>query len=149
MGIVADAVLAEGGRVVGVIPKVLATKEVAHDGLTEMHIVGGMHERKALMAERAAAFLTLPGGIGTYEELFEILTWGALGLHRKPMGVLNVDGYFDPLIALLDHAVTERFTRSGQIESLVVSDDPEAMARDLLTHIPPRVPAPWIGLDET
>jgi uncharacterized protein (TIGR00730 family) len=149
MGVVADAVLAEGGRAVGVIPQALAAKELAHDGLTELHVVAGMHERKALMAARSAGFLTLPGGIGTYEEFFEILTWGALGLHRKPVGLLNVEGYFDPLIALLDHAVGERFTRAGHVAPLLVSHDPEAVARDLLAHVPPPVGRRWIGPDET
>lgn len=148
MGIVADAVLAEGGRVIGVIPKALATKELAHDGLTELHVVSGMHERKAMMAERAAGFLTLPGGIGTYEEFFEILTWGALGLHRKPLGILNVEGYFNPLLALLHHAVSERFTRDDHLAELVVSDDPETIARDLLSHVPPPARR-WIEIDET
>ena len=99
MGIVADAVLERGGRAIGVIPEPLATKEIAHNGLTELHIVADMHERKALMARRSSAFLTLPGGIGTFEEFFETLSWAALGLHQKPMGVLNVAGYFDPLLA--------------------------------------------------
>ena len=87
------------------IPEALATKEVAHDGLTELHVVSGMHERKALMAPLSSAFLTLPGGIGTFEEFFEILSWAALGIHQKPIGVLNIEGYFDPLIALLDHGI--------------------------------------------
>ena len=101
MGVIADAVLNGGGRVVGVIPEALASKEVAHDGLTELHVVADMHQRKALLARRADAFLTLPGGIGTFEEFFETLSWAALALHHKPMGVLNVAGYFDPLLALL------------------------------------------------
>ncbi len=137
MGIVADAVLEGGGRVVGVIPEPLATKEVAHDGLTELHVVADMHERKALMADRADAFLTLPGGIGTFEEFFETLSWAALGLHHKPMGVLNVAGYFDPLLALLDHAVAERFLRREFLDLLVVSSDPEAIIEELAERIPP------------
>ncbi len=141
MGVVADAVLAEGGRVVGVIPEPLATEEVAHDGLDELFVVPGMHERKALMAARAAGFLVLPGGIGTFEEFFEILTWAALGLHRKPIGILNVEGYFDPLLALLDHAVAERFVRPEHVAALLVSDDPEAIVADLLGHdVPPAGP---------
>jgi uncharacterized protein (TIGR00730 family) len=134
MGVIADAALAAGGRVVGVIPDALATKEIAHGGLTELHVVRGMHERKALMASRSAGFLTLPGGIGTYEEFFEILTWGALGIHRKPIGILNVDGYFDPLLALLEHGMSERLIRPGDLAHLVVSDNPEALATDLLGH---------------
>ena len=131
MGVVADAVLGGGGRVVGVIPEALATKEVAHDGLTELHVVADMHERKALMARRADAFLTLPGGIGTFEEFFETLSWAALKLHHKPMGVLNIAGYFDPLLALLDHAVAERFVRREFLDLLVVSADPEGIVEEL------------------
>jgi len=131
MGIVADAVLAAGGEVVGVIPGPLATAEVAHEELTELHVVAGMHERKAMMAARASGFLTLPGGIGTYEEFFETLTWAALGLHAKPMGLLNVDGYFDPLLRLLDGGVTEGFVRREHRDLIRVSADPEAIAVDL------------------
>jgi uncharacterized protein (TIGR00730 family) len=136
MGLVADAVLEAGGRVVGVIPEALATKEVAHDGLTELHVVADMHERKALMAHRADAFLTLPGGIGTFEEFFETLSWAALGLHHKPMGVLNVAGYFDPLLALLDHAVAERFLRRAFFDLIVVSEDPEEIVEVLAARTP-------------
>jgi uncharacterized protein (TIGR00730 family) len=136
MGLVADAALAGGGRVVGVIPEALATKEVAHDGLAELHVVAGMHERKALMAHRSDAFLTLPGGIGTFEEFFETLSWAALGLHHKPMGLLNVAGYFDPLLALLDHAVAERFLRREFLDLLVVSADPAAIIEELAARTP-------------
>ena len=135
MGIVADAVLSDGGKVIGVIPKPLATAEVAHDGLTELHIVADMHERKALMARRSSAFLTLPGGIGTFEEFFETLTWAALGLHQKPMGVLNVAGYFGPLLALLDHGVAERFVRPNNLELLLVATDPETVVSGLLARV--------------
>ena len=137
MGVVADAALAAGGRVVGVIPNPLANKEIAHGGLTELHVVAGMHERKALMAACSAGFLALPGGIGTFEELFEIVTWAALGLHDKPISLLNVEGYFDPLLALLDHAVAERFVRPEHLATLVVSDQPGALAADLLGRTPP------------
>ncbi len=148
MGIVADAALAEGGRVVGVIPDPLSTKELAHDGLTELHVVPGMHERKALMARHSAAFLILPGGVGTLEEFFEVLTWAALGLHNKPIGVLNVAGYFDPLLALLDHTVAERFVRPAHLELIVVSDQPDALASGLLSHTPPQPGPRWIDLDQ-
>src|SRR5262245_33165525 len=131
MGVVADAVLDGGGQVIGVIPEALASEEVAHSGLTELHVVADMHQRKALMARRADAFLTLPGGIGTFEEFFETLSWAALGLHRKPIGVLNVATYFDPLIALLDRAVAERFARREILNLLVVSPDPEAIVDHL------------------
>lgn len=149
MGVVADAALAAGGRVVGVIPEPLATRELAHDALTELHVVPGMHERKALMAARSAGFLALPGGIGTFEEFFEILTWAALGLHNKPVGVLNVEGYFDPLLAVLDHAVAERFVRPEHLALIVVSDRPEDLAADLLTFTPPPPGPKWIDLEQT
>ena len=149
MGVVADAALASGGRVVGVIPDPLATKELAHDGLTELHIVSGMHERKALMAARSAGFLALPGGVGTFEELFEVITWLVLGLHNKPIGLLNVAGYFDPLLAMLQHAVSERFVRPNHLDMLVVSDRPEALAVDLLRHSPPSPGPKWIDLEQT
>ncbi len=149
MGIVADAVLGAGGRVVGVIPDPLATKEVAHDGLTELIVVPGMHERKALMATRASGFLTLPGGLGTYEEFFEIATWAALGLHRKPIGILNVEGYFDPLLALLEHGVREGFIRSKHLAGLLVSTDPETIAARLLARDLAPPTERWINLDQT
>jgi hypothetical protein len=149
MGIVADAVLEAGGRVIGVIPDPLVSKEVAHDGLTELIVVPGMHERKALMARRASGFITLPGGIGTYEEFFEIATWRALGLHRKPIGILNVDGYFDPLLALLEHAVTEGFLRPKHIAPLLVSTEPETITAKLLDHNLPPPTKWWIDLDQT
>ena len=136
MGIVADAVLAGGGPVIGVIPEALATEEVAHSGLTELHVVADMHQRKALMARRADAFLTMPGGIGTFEEFFETLSWAGLGLHRKPIGILNVAGYFDPLLALLDHAVAERFLRPDVLSLLVTSTDPEALLAALRDRAP-------------
>jgi uncharacterized protein (TIGR00730 family) len=140
MGVVADAALAEGGRVVGVIPGPLATRELAHTGLTELHVVAGMHERKAMMARLSAAFLTLPGGIGTFEEFFEILTWAALGLHSKPIGILNVDGYFDPLLATLDQGMSEVFIRPEHVALLRIFDRPETIATDLLPHFPPPLP---------
>ncbi len=149
MGDAADAALAEGGRVIGVIPDALATKELLHKGLAEQHIVRNMHERKALMASKADAFLALPGGIGTFEEFFEILTRAALGLHNKPIGLLNVEGYFDPLIALLNHATSERFVRAEHLDLIVVSDDPEGLANDILTHVPPSPGPKWIDLDQT
>ncbi|HWE38100.1 MAG TPA: TIGR00730 family Rossman fold protein [Isosphaeraceae bacterium] len=149
MGTVADAALAEGGRVVGVIPKALAVKEIAHDGLTELHVVADMHARKALMAARSAAFLTLPGGVGTFEEFFEILSWAILGLHRKPIGLLQVEGYFDPLLALFEHAVLERFIRPENLDLLVVSEDPEELVSRLVSMATPPAPSHWIDADET
>jgi len=149
MGVVADAVLEAGGRAIGVIPGPLATKEIAHDRLTELHVVSGMHERKAMMATKSSAFLALPGGIGTFEEFFEILSWGALGIHQKPIGILNVDGYFDPLIALLDHGIAEQFIRQGSLHSLIVSDHPDTLIAKLLAYAPPAVGPRWIKLEET
>jgi uncharacterized protein (TIGR00730 family) len=149
MGIVADAVLRGGGRAIGVIPDPLAVKEVAHDGLTELHVVADMHQRKAMMARRSRAFLTLPGGIGTLEELFETLSWAMLGLHQKPMGILNVAGYFDPLLALLDHAVTARFVRSEHRELLLVSSDPDAIVRELMVRAHAERPGQRIDFAES
>jgi uncharacterized protein (TIGR00730 family) len=137
MGIVADAVLEGGGRVIGVIPDPLATEEVAHNGLTELHVVADMHRRKAMMADRADGFLTMPGGTGTFEEFFETLSWAALKLHQKPMGVLNIAGYFDPMLALLDHAVAEGFLRPKHLGLLITSDDPEVLVVEMLKSVPP------------
>jgi uncharacterized protein (TIGR00730 family) len=111
MGAVAEGALELGGRVIGVIPELLMRKEVAYDDLPDLRVVGSMHERKALMAELADAFVALPGGFGTFEELCEIITWHQLGIYRKPIGLLNVGGYYDPLLALFDHAVEQRFVR--------------------------------------
>lgn len=149
MGVVADATLAGGGQVVGVIPDPLATKEVAHRGVTELIVVPGMHERKAKMAERAAGFLTLPGGVGTLEEFFEILTWAVLGLHRKPIGILNVEGYFDPLLTFLDNAIAQGFVRPAHRELMVISDDPETLVAKLLDHTMPPRERQWIKPDES
>jgi uncharacterized protein (TIGR00730 family) len=132
MGIVADAVLESGGKAIGVIPEALVAREIAHQGLTELHVVRDMHERKAMMANRSSAFLTLPGGIGTFEEFFETLSWASLGLHQKPMAVLNVAGYFDPLIALLDHSVAQQFVKPENSRLVVVSDDPESLVREMV-----------------
>ncbi len=134
MGVVADAVMEAGGKAIGVIPEPLAVKEVAHRTLSELHVVRDMHERKAMMAGRSLAFLTLPGGIGTYEEFFETLSWATLGLHHKPIGVLNVAGYFDPLIALLDHAVSQQFVRVEHRRHLIVSEDPKALVVEVMRH---------------
>ena len=127
MGVLADATLAAGGRIVGVIPRALVDREIAHAGLSELHVVETMHERKARMAELSDAFLALPGGLGTLEELFEIWTWGMLGLHHKPYGVLDVDGYYQPLIKFLDHARDEGFVRPSQRDRLVVDTDAERL----------------------
>ena len=127
MGFVADEVLRLGGQAIGVIPESLVQREVAHKNLTELHITRSMHERKALMAELSDGFIALPGGIGTLEEIFEVWTWAQLGLHQKPCGLLNVEGYFDSLTAFLDHAVTERFVKSPHRSLLMVENDPERL----------------------
>lgn len=127
MGVLADATLAAGGRVVGVIPRALVDREIAHTGLTELHVVDTMHERKARMAELSDAFVALPGGLGTLEEFFEIWTWGMLGLHDKPYGLLDVDGYYEPLIRFLDHARDEGFVRPAQRDRLVVDTDADRL----------------------
>lgn len=131
MGVVADAVIAGHGEAIGVIPGMLMREEIAHPGLSELRIVATMHERKAMMAELADGFITLPGGYGTLEEFFEIVTWAQLGLHRKPCGLLNVDGYYDPLLRLIDHAVAEGFVRAEQ-RPLVIDD---ASAQGLLQRM--------------
>jgi uncharacterized protein (TIGR00730 family) len=127
MGAVADAALAAGGEVVGVIPQLLVDREVAHTGLTELHVVGTMHERKALMAELSDAFVALPGGIGTLEELIEVYTWSYLGIHSKPLAVLNTAGFYDRLSAFLDHAMHEGFLRPEHRSRLMVAPDTEAL----------------------
>src|SRR6185369_11351847 len=131
MGRVADAVLAAGGRAVGVIPDFLMANEIAHRGLTELKITTSMHERKDTMASLSAGFIALPGGFGTLDEFFEILTWAQLGLHAKPCGLLNVNGFFDPLLRLLDHAVEERFIKPAHRSIVLV--EPEIKA--LLDHL--------------
>jgi uncharacterized protein (TIGR00730 family) len=145
MGILADAALAGGGRVVGVIPQAMVERELARRGLSELHVVRTMHERKALMADRAWAFLALPGGFGTADELFEILTWAQLGLHVKPVGLLNVAGFFDPLLAWLDRAVEEGFLREQHRQILLVDDRPERLLDALLTGQTVTLTEKWIS----
>jgi uncharacterized protein (TIGR00730 family) len=144
MGVLADAALAEGGEVVGVIPQGLVDREIGHDGLSELHVVGSMHERKALMAELADGFVALPGGIGTLEELIEVYTWSQLGLHRKPLGLLNVAGYYDALAAFLDHAVEEAFLRPAHRAVLAVESQPAALLGRLARSEPPPL-AKWLA----
>ena len=139
MGTVADAALAAGGEVIGIIPGDLVDREIAHQGLTDLQVVGSMHERKARMAELSDAFVALPGGAGTLEELIEIYTWSQLGLHDKPMGVLNVRGYYDALAALLDHAVQEGFLREQHRAALHVAEDAGALLDAFEHWTPPRV----------
>ncbi|MES2495870.1 MAG: TIGR00730 family Rossman fold protein [Pseudomonadota bacterium] len=147
MGMVADSVLAAGGKVTGVIPKALADLEVAHYGLTELHVVGSMHERKALMADRSDGFVALSGGIGTFEELFEIWTWGQLGDHAKPVALLNIAGFYDKLSGFLDDVVSAGFLRDAHRAMLMVDDDPAGLVRRLQDYVPPVVEK-WIGRDQ-
>jgi uncharacterized protein (TIGR00730 family) len=148
MGAVADAALAAGGRVVGVIPTALMDKELAHRGLSELRVVGSMHERKAVMADLADGFLTLPGGLGTLEEFFETWTWGQLGLHAKPYGLLDVGGFFGPLLGFLDRLVEQRFVRPEHRAMLRVGTDPAALLADMAAHHPGYLPK-WIDRGES
>lgn len=127
MGVVADACLAANGKVVGVIPTKLVEKEVAHKGLTELIVVESMHERKALMATKSDAFVALPGGFGTCDELFEILTWAQLGIHHKPIGILNTDGFFNPLLAWIDQMIDQGFVKQRFKELLLVAEKPDEL----------------------
>ena len=147
MGVVADAVLAAGGQVIGVIPEGLLAREVGHQGLTELRVVRTMHERKAAMADLSDAFVALPGGMGTLEELCEVLTWTQLGIHRKGAGVLNVGGFYDPLLAMFDRAVGEGFLKPAH-RALVLSDtDPRRLLDQLAAARLPDTPK-WIGKRE-
>jgi uncharacterized protein (TIGR00730 family) len=127
MGVIAEAVLASGGEVIGVIPESMVARELAHTGLTQLQVVSGMHARKARMAELADAFIALPGGYGTFEELFEVITWAQLGMHRKPIGLLNVAGYFNALKALVDHAIGEGFIRAEHWHLFTIADAPNTL----------------------
>lgn len=147
MGAVADAVLRAGGRVTGVIPEFLATKELLHDGVTDLRVTRDMHERKALMSNLSDGFVALPGGLGTFEELFEVLTWSQLGLHRKPVALLNSAGYFDPLVAMIDRAIAEGFCANEHRQLFVVDADPVSLLRLLRSHQLPNVPK-WIRSTE-
>jgi uncharacterized protein (TIGR00730 family) len=144
MSAVAEAVLDELGDIIGVIPKMLVEREVAHKTLSDLRIVGSMHERKALMAELSDGFVALPGGIGTLEEFFEIWTWAQLGMHDKPCGLLNIAGYFDPLLEFLDRAVAEKFVREVHRSMVIVENDPRALLSRFEAYEPPRV-VKWIN----
>lgn len=148
MGVLANAVLELGGQVTGIIPQGLVNREVAHQGLTDLRVVHSMHERKALMAELSDAFIALPGGLGTIEELFEILTWAQLGLHRKPCGLLNVAGYYDTLTAFLNHAVAEEFVRHKHRAMLIIETNPETLLERFERYQAPEV-TKWIGREAT
>jgi len=144
MGVLADAAMEAGGEVIGVMPQALVDREIGHTGLSELRVVGSMHERKAVMAELADAFVALPGGIGTLEELIEVYTWSQLGIHRKPLGALNVNGYYDALGAFLDVAVQQRFLREEQRQALVFEEEPERLLERLREGRPPPRPK-WLS----
>ena len=148
MGVIADAVLAGGGEVIGVIPHSLANREIAHAGVTDLRVVDSMHTRKAMMAELSDAFIAMPGGVGTFEEFFEAVTWTQLGVHRKPCGLLNTAGFYTPLAAFVDQAVTEGFIKPVHRASIVVDDHPERLLDALAKVELPDVPK-WIGREET
>ena len=144
MGVVADAALAAGGRVIGVIPHALVARELAHQGVTTLHVVNSMHERKALMAELSDGFVALPGGFGTLEEFCEAVTWTQLGVHAKPCGLLNVDGFYDGLLAFLDHAMQEQFLKPTHRDIVVHDRDPHSLLDGVLAWQPPLV-MKWIS----
>jgi uncharacterized protein (TIGR00730 family) len=144
MSALAESVLDELGDIIGVIPRMLVEREVAHKTLSDLRVVGSMHERKALMAELSDGFVALPGGIGTLEEIFEIWTWAQLGMHDKPCGLLNIAGYFDPLLEFLDRAVEEKFVRDVHRSMLIVESDPESLLARFEAYDPPKV-VKWIN----
>jgi uncharacterized protein (TIGR00730 family) len=144
MAALADAVMDEFGEIIGVIPRMLVEREVANTALADLRVVDSMHQRKAMMAELADGFIALPGGIGTLEEFFETWTWGQLGMHAKPCGLLNVAGYFDPLLEFLDHAVAERFVRDVHRAMVAVESDPAALLARFESYEPPRV-VKWLN----
>lgn len=148
MGTIADEVLRLGGRVIGVIPEALVRREIAHEGLTQLHVTASMHERKSLMAELSDGFIALPGGIGTLEEILEAWTWAQLGLHRKPCGLFNVNGYFDGLSTFLDHAVTEEFIKDVHRRMLITADTSDTLLERFAAYSPPAV-TKWIVQGET
>lgn len=144
MGAVADAALAAGGQVVGIIPKSLVTKEIAHDGLTELFLTDSMHERKERMIMLSDAFVSMPGGFGTYDELFEVLTLAQIGIHDKPQGMLNVKGFFDPLVKLLEHTIAASFAAPQHSALYVVEPTPEDLLDRLLAWTPPPLGQKWV-----
>jgi hypothetical protein len=149
MGVLADTAMAAGGEVIGVMPQMLVDREIGHTAITELRVVDSMHERKALMADLSDAFVALPGGAGTLEELFEVYTWSQLGLHDKPCALLDVDDYYAGLAAFLDHAVRERFLREEHRAALMVEQDPRTLI-DRLREFEPRAVTPkWIDREQT
>ncbi len=148
MGIVADAALAGGGQAIGVIPRSLWDREVGHRNLTELHIVETMHDRKAMMASLSDAFVALPGGLGTLEEIFEVWTWAQLGIHRKPVGFLDIAGFYGPLLTFLDRAVDAGFVRTQHRATAIIDADPASMLRRLGEYTPPHIER-WMHTGET
>ena len=148
MGKTADTVLDNGGKVIGIIPRSLAEKEVAHERLTELHIVNSMHSRKAMMEELSDGFIALPGGFGTFEELCEIITWAQLGFHNKPCGFLNIHGYYDPLVELFNKATDEQFVRPEHRELVIIEEDIERMFEKMESYTPP-VLEKWLDKEQT
>lgn len=143
MGVIADTVLAGGGEVIGIIPSVLRKREVVHENLSELHLVDSMHQRKSLMEQLADGFIALPGGFGTLDETFEILTWAQLGMHQKPIGLLNVDGYFDQLVAFLQHTAAEQFVHPEQLQGIIVDADP-GLLLNRFSGYQPMPGKPWL-----
>lgn len=148
MGVLADTAIIAGGEVTGVIPRALFAKEVGHAGITDMRIVGSMHERKALMAELSDGFIALPGGWGTFDEFCEVLTWAQLGLHRKPCGILNVEGYYDPLLKMFDHSVAEGFLKPEYRPLVIAASEPEELIAKMQGYQPPSLDR-WIEESQT
>ena len=148
MGVVSNAAIEAGGEATGVIPKFLVERELAHTGLTDLRIVGSMHERKAMMSDLSEGFITLPGGTGTLEEFFEILTWAQLGEHEKPCGLLNVAGYYDPLLTVFDQMVNRGFLSEPNRDLVLVESEPERLLQRLESYQPPKT-AKWIDRSET
>lgn len=148
MGILADAVLERGGKVTGVIPEDLVRREVGHEGLTELRVVDSMHERKATMSELSDGYIAMPGGLGTLEELFEMLTWAQLGIHSKPVAALNIDGYYDRLVSFLDHGVEQGFIKAPHRNMLMVEEDPADLLSQFASYEPPSV-RKWMNAGQT
>ena len=142
MGVIAEAVLQAGGEVDGVIPDAMRNRELAHTAVTRMHVVSSMHERKARMAELADAFIAMPGGYGTFEELFEIITWAQLGIHHKPIGLLNIAHYYDAFVSCIEHAIAEGFIKPQHRQFTIVANSPTALLDALAIYTPPATP-PW------
>jgi hypothetical protein len=143
MGVIADAVLQAGGEVIGVIPEAMVSRELAHRSVTQLQVVPSMHARKARMAELADAFIAMPGGYGTFEELFEIITWAQLGIHQKSIGLLNLAGYFEALLNMIERAIVDGFIRAEHRQLTVVASEPAALLDALASHTPPPV-HPWL-----